>query len=410
MLVICLICVDRRAVHRPGHRPRRRVPSDRLSGADYTRGVPSLGDAGVAPQAETPDRRTPTWPRFAVIVGVLVLAFVISRGVGLGGDPGGGRREGHPAGRFRPRGHAGPLPAPGASTAIRSGWSRSRRRGPPSGPTPISRSRGSTPRRARSSSSASRRTRGAAPTKPRSSVRLLVLQHIACEHPGVFSEVIARAGRGGRRGRDRRGRAAARLARVRRGAGDGRADGSRRRRDHPWLAQERRLVARRRRRRTPGPRRLPRGAAAGGRARRASVLRGRAPGGRAARGRAHRRGPRRPAVRRASTTASSRCNGTATPSSCRRAPCAWRARRRRRTRPFASASAPTGSSSISRSRPRWPREWATIPAYRESLADTLGERRRRGLHRRRSSAAPASCTRPLGDCSRTGSRLPEPRR
>ena len=41
--------------------------------------MPSLGDAGVAPQAETPDRRAPTWPRFAVVAGVLVLAFVISR-------------------------------------------------------------------------------------------------------------------------------------------------------------------------------------------------------------------------------------------------------------------------------------------------------------------------------------------
>ena len=64
----------------------------------------------------------------------------------------------------------------------------------------------------------------------REPMRLLVLQHIACEHPGVFSEVIARAGRGGGRGRARRGRGAARLARVRRGAGDGRADGRRRRR------------------------------------------------------------------------------------------------------------------------------------------------------------------------------------
>ncbi len=41
--------------------------------------MPSLGDAGVASQSETPDRRAPTWPRFAVILGVLVLAFVISR-------------------------------------------------------------------------------------------------------------------------------------------------------------------------------------------------------------------------------------------------------------------------------------------------------------------------------------------
>ena len=42
--------------------------------------MPSPGDAGTLSQAETPDRRAPTWPRFAVIAGVLALAFVISRG------------------------------------------------------------------------------------------------------------------------------------------------------------------------------------------------------------------------------------------------------------------------------------------------------------------------------------------
>jgi hypothetical protein len=36
-------------------------------------------DAGDLSRVETPDRRTPTWPRFAVIAAVLVLAFVISR-------------------------------------------------------------------------------------------------------------------------------------------------------------------------------------------------------------------------------------------------------------------------------------------------------------------------------------------
>ena len=59
-------------------------------------------------------------------------------------------------------------------------------------------------------------------------------------------------------------------------------------------------------------------------------------------------------------------------------------------------------------------EWAEIPAYRDSLAD--GARRASGapLHRPRSSAAPARCTRRRGGCSRTGSSSPrtadEPRR
>ncbi len=39
----------------------------------------SSRDAGAGPLAETPDRRSPSLPRFAVIAVVLVLAFVISR-------------------------------------------------------------------------------------------------------------------------------------------------------------------------------------------------------------------------------------------------------------------------------------------------------------------------------------------
>ena len=42
----------------------------------------SSSDAGAGPLAETPSRRAPTWPRLAVIAGVLVLAFVISRTAG----------------------------------------------------------------------------------------------------------------------------------------------------------------------------------------------------------------------------------------------------------------------------------------------------------------------------------------
>jgi hypothetical protein len=41
--------------------------------------VSSPSDAGTGPLADTPARRAPTWPRFAVIAAVLVLAFVISR-------------------------------------------------------------------------------------------------------------------------------------------------------------------------------------------------------------------------------------------------------------------------------------------------------------------------------------------
>jgi len=44
--------------------------------------VPSLGDARAASETETPSRRAPTWPRVAVVVAVLVLAFVISRSSG----------------------------------------------------------------------------------------------------------------------------------------------------------------------------------------------------------------------------------------------------------------------------------------------------------------------------------------
>ena len=46
MLAICDHLRGRRADHRPGHRPRRRVPPDRLSGAEYTRGVSCLKRRG----------------------------------------------------------------------------------------------------------------------------------------------------------------------------------------------------------------------------------------------------------------------------------------------------------------------------------------------------------------------------
>ena len=41
--------------------------------------MPFPRDAGSEASTETPSRRAPTWPRLAVVAGVLVLAFVISR-------------------------------------------------------------------------------------------------------------------------------------------------------------------------------------------------------------------------------------------------------------------------------------------------------------------------------------------
>ena len=131
MLAISHHLRDRRADHRPGHRPRRRVPPDRLSGADYTRGVSSLERRGrrtAEPRHRT--RRAPTWPRFAVVVAVLVLAFVISRTSELGGRP---RRR---PSRWPPsRSISCPRTPRSAccvrgSTVIRSGSSRSRSRAP----------------------------------------------------------------------------------------------------------------------------------------------------------------------------------------------------------------------------------------------------------------------------------------
>jgi hypothetical protein len=40
----------------------------------------SPGEAGSEPAQQTASRRLPTWPRFAVIVGVFVVAFVVARG------------------------------------------------------------------------------------------------------------------------------------------------------------------------------------------------------------------------------------------------------------------------------------------------------------------------------------------
>ena len=91
-------------------------------------------------------------------------------------------------------------------------------------------------------------------------MRVLVLQHIACEHPGVFSEVMRRARR---RGRSRS--SSTRASRSRTGASSsavlamggpmGAGDDA----EHPWLATEKSAWSARRSDARPAlPRRLPR--------------------------------------------------------------------------------------------------------------------------------------------------------
>ena len=114
MLAISIICVIGRADHRLGYRPRRRVPSDRLSGAGIhsRRAVPRRRGQPI----RRPRHRDRQGADVAPVRGGRRRARARLRHLAHlepGGDPGGGRREGHPAGRFRPRGHAGPLPAPG---------------------------------------------------------------------------------------------------------------------------------------------------------------------------------------------------------------------------------------------------------------------------------------------------------
>lgn len=42
--------------------------------------TPSWGDSGFSPKPGTADDRKPTWPRVAVLLGVLVLAFLVAKG------------------------------------------------------------------------------------------------------------------------------------------------------------------------------------------------------------------------------------------------------------------------------------------------------------------------------------------
>ena len=86
-------------------------------------------------------------------------------------------------------------------------------------------------------------TRGRTPRRRRRRkgdrlMRVLVLQHIACEPPGVFEDVLLERGARAPARRARRGRPAARLARLRRDRRDGRTD-ERQRRGQAALAHRR---------------------------------------------------------------------------------------------------------------------------------------------------------------------------
>ena len=220
-------------------------------------------------------------------------------------------------------------------------------------------------------------------------MRLLVLQHIACEHPGVFTEVMRERGvepvavelDEGEPLPDWREFDAVLAMGGPMGAGDDA--------EHPWLAA---------------------GAAAGARGGRGRPARSSASASgvqllAAALG-ARVYAAERPEVGLLEVELtdegradplfaglddrSSRCNGTATPSTC--PPGAVRLARSpaAANQAFRSGERAYGVQFHLEVTAEMAREWATIPAYRESLAETLGRGRRRGLHRRRSSGAPAS--------------------
>ena len=165
-------------------------------------------------------------------------------------------------------------------------------------------------------------------------MRVLVLQHIACEPPGVFEDVLVERGH--------------ELVRVELDEGEPLPEGAwdaivamggpmsvNDEDENPWLVGEKAADREPRARRAAVLGLVPRRAAAGRRARRARLRRACARG-RRARGGAD-RGRARPIpcsarCRRAST----RCSGTATRSTCPRAACCSRPRRPTRTRPSAS--------------------------------------------------------------------------
>ena len=232
-------------------------------------------------------------------------------------------------------------------------------------------------------------------------MRVLVLQHIACEHPGVFSEVMRERGveavavelDRGEPLPDWREFDAVLAMGGPMGAGDDD--------DHPWLAAEKRLVAEAVGAGLPflgvclGVQLLA--AALGARvyeAERAEV--GLLEVELTAEGRDDplfagfdEQLPLAPVARRHLRAS-------------RRGRCAWRARRSPRTRRFAPASAPTACSSTSRSRARWRasggRSPPTAGRWPRPSARSAGRR-----SSPTSSAVEASSTRARGGCSRTGS-------
>src|SRR3970282_594369 len=169
-------------------------------------------------------------------------------------------------------------------------------------------------------------------------VHVLVLQHIACEPPGTYEDVLRERG--------------AELHRVEIDEGDPLPDwrefdaivamgGPMSATDDetlPWLAAEKQLIAE-----AVRADRSFWGVCLGVQLLAASLRAARCPAG-----------PR---------GSSSRSSGTATRSTCRTAPCAWRALPRTRTRRFASRER-TASSSTSRSRPAWPASGARCPSTR----------------------------------------------
>ena len=175
-------------------------------------------------------------------------------------------------------------------------------------------------------------------------MRALVLQHIACEPPGVVRGRDGRPRRRHRPHRAGRGRAAARTGAtstliVAMGGPMSVNDEA----DHPWLAAEKRLIGEAVRAGAGfwgaclGVQLL---AASLG----ARVYAGPEPEVGGAGGDAHRRGAGRSGASADCPASCRRCSGTATPSTCPTAPSVWPGRRPIPTRPSASAAPPTASS------------------------------------------------------------------
>ena len=255
MLAISIICVVIVLIIVLGHRHRRRVPPDRLSGAGYTRARDVPERRGRRDRrARRRSRRAPTWPRVAVVAAVLVLAFVVSRScqdaeievtqeeaVAMATEQVDFAPEDTQVRLLRQGIDRHPfwivslsIPSADGETYAELAVVRidaEQRRGRR---VPRAEGRAARPRPGALSD--------APPRPPAHRLRA----------PRRVLGGDARARRRGGRGRARRGRAAARLARVRRGAGDGRADGRRRRRRPPvarapsggWCARRSRPGAR----------------------------------------------------------------------------------------------------------------------------------------------------------------------